>query len=167
MGGSMGMSGMGMSSGSMGMGGSVNGSYVDDLSEMQSVLSESDKESLDVAMSMMGQFELRHIEDEVLTIQNNVRGWLLRKNYTNLRESARVLQGAWRERRRASASASAATSSTSSSSTSASASGSTSASAPSSASDDPPAFLLPTLPTVAEVEAGEEDTEMELDMGMG
>ena len=26
-------------------------------------------------------------------IQNNVRGWLLRKNYVNLREAAKVLQG--------------------------------------------------------------------------
>lgn len=36
------------------------------------------------------------------TIQNNVRGWILRKNYTNLREAARVLQVAWREKRRVS-----------------------------------------------------------------
>ena len=36
------------------------------------------------------------------TIQNNVRGWILRKNYTNLREAAKVLQVAWREKRRVS-----------------------------------------------------------------
>jgi len=36
----------------------------------------------------------------VRTIQNNVRGWILRKNYTNLREAARVLQVAWREKKR-------------------------------------------------------------------
>ena len=33
-------------------------------------------------------------------IQNNVRGWLLRKNYINLREATKTLQGAWRVRRR-------------------------------------------------------------------
>lgn len=37
---------------------------------------------------------------QVRTIQNNVRGWILRKNYTNLREAARVLQVAWREKKR-------------------------------------------------------------------
>ncbi len=41
------------------------GSIEDDMSEMHSVLSESDKESLDVAMSMMGQTELNQVEDEV------------------------------------------------------------------------------------------------------
>ena len=40
-------------------------SIVDDMSEMQSVLSETDKESLGVAMSMMGHLELRQVEDEV------------------------------------------------------------------------------------------------------
>ncbi len=70
------------------------------MSEMQSVLSESDKESLDVAMSMMGRAELNQVEDEVRKIQNNVRGWLLRKNYTNLRDAAKVLQVAWREKKR-------------------------------------------------------------------
>lgn len=34
-------------------------------------------------------------------IQNNVRGWLLRKNYINLREAAKVLQMAWREKKKA------------------------------------------------------------------
>lgn len=38
---------------------------VDEISEIQSVLSETDKESLDVAMSMMGHLELRQVEDEV------------------------------------------------------------------------------------------------------
>eukprot|EP01038_Epipyxis_sp_PR26KG_P014148 gene14148-18986_t len=75
--------------------------FVDDLEiEMQSVISETDKESLDVAMSMMDYAELKQVEDEVRKIQNNVRGWLLRKNYTNLRGAARVLQLAWREKKR-------------------------------------------------------------------
>jgi IQ calmodulin-binding motif len=66
---------------------------------MQSVISQSDKVSLDVAMSMMGQQELDQVEDEVRKIQNNVRGWLLRKNYVNLRDAAKTLQVAWREKR--------------------------------------------------------------------
>ena len=44
--------------------------------------------------------ELEQVEDEVKKIQNNVRGWLLRKNYVNLREAAKTLQGAWRVKRR-------------------------------------------------------------------
>ena len=67
---------------------------------MRSVISESDKESLDVAMSMMRQQELDQVEDEVRKIQNNVRGWLLRKNYVNLRDAAKTLQVAWRGKRR-------------------------------------------------------------------
>ena len=66
---------------------------------MQSVISQSDKVSLDVAMSMMGQQELDQVEDEVRKIQVNVRGWLLRKNYVNLRDAAKTLQVASREKR--------------------------------------------------------------------
>ena len=40
----------------------------------------------------MGPSELLKIEDEVRLIQNNVRGWLLRKNYRNLRDAAKTLQ---------------------------------------------------------------------------
>jgi hypothetical protein len=65
-------------------------------------LSESDVESLDLAMSMMGPQELLAVEDEVKLIQSNVRTWLLRKNYTNLRDAAKTLQVAWRERKSAS-----------------------------------------------------------------
>ena len=67
--------------------------------DMQSVLSESDKESLTEAMRYMGTNELAEVNDEVQRIQVNVRSWLLRKNYLSLREAARTLQGAWRERR--------------------------------------------------------------------
>ena len=74
---------------------------LDSILESQSVWSESDKESLDVAMSLMGPQELARVEEEVKLIQNNVRAWLLRKNYTNLREAARVLQNAWRDKRQA------------------------------------------------------------------
>lgn len=64
------------------------------------MLSETDVESLDVAMSMMGPLELGAVEDEVKVIQSNVRTWLLRKNYTNLRDAAKTLQVAWRGRER-------------------------------------------------------------------
>ena len=50
-------------------------------------------------MSMMGPQELSMVEDEVRIIQNNVRTWLLRKNYINLRDAAKTLQMAWREKR--------------------------------------------------------------------
>jgi len=50
------------------------------------------QESIDAAMSSMGPRELLIIENEVRLIQNNVRGWLLRKNYTNLRDAAKTLQ---------------------------------------------------------------------------
>lgn len=36
--------------------------------DMQSVLSEVDKESLDAAMKMMGQSDLKQVEDEVSNI---------------------------------------------------------------------------------------------------
>lgn len=71
----------------------------EDLNDIQSVISETDKQSLDKAMSLMGHQEIIQVEEEVRKIQNNVRGWLLRKNYVNLREAARSLQFAWRERR--------------------------------------------------------------------
>lgn len=67
---------------------------------MQSVISQSDKQCLDVAMSMMGQQELDQVEDEVKKIQNNVRGWMLRKNYVNLRDAAKILQVAWRGKKK-------------------------------------------------------------------
>ena len=40
------------------------------------------------------------ISSQVKLIQNNVRGWLLRKNYINLREAAKTLQVAWREKKK-------------------------------------------------------------------
>jgi hypothetical protein len=46
-------------------------------------------------MSMMALSEIQKLEDEARRIQNNVRGWLLRKNFVNLRDAAITLQGAW------------------------------------------------------------------------
>lgn len=68
--------------------------------DINTVVSEKDRENLDVVMRMMGDLELTQIDTEVKLIQNNVRGWLLRKNYINLRASARTLQNAWRERKK-------------------------------------------------------------------
>lgn len=79
---------------------SAGGACDEDMSDIQSVISETDMETLDAAMSMMGDMEIQQVEEEVRRIQNNVRGWLLRKNYTNLREAAKVLQVAWRERKK-------------------------------------------------------------------
>jgi hypothetical protein len=66
--------------------------------DMRSVLSDMDKENLGVVMSMMGERELQQVESEVRIIQNNVRGWLLRKNFLNLRSAAKKIMSAWRER---------------------------------------------------------------------
>ena len=85
--------------GERGSGGDCGGNCYESMS-IRSVISESDKESLDVVMSMMGQQELDQVEDEVRKIQNNVRGWLLRKNYVNLRDAAKTLQVAWRGKKR-------------------------------------------------------------------
>jgi hypothetical protein len=97
------------------------GTNEDDISEIQSVLSFQDNESLEKAMSLMGDYELQQVEEEVSSllvfwcnqnsrrifsilkvrkIQNNVRGWILRKNYINLKEAAKVLQTAWREKKK-------------------------------------------------------------------
>ena len=47
---------------------SILGDNTNDIEyDMQSVLSETDKESLGAAMSMMGQSELNQVEDEVFT----------------------------------------------------------------------------------------------------
>jgi hypothetical protein len=71
--------------------------------EMQSVLSEiseGDKKSVDAFLKMMNPLDKKKLENEVKLIQNNVRGWLLRKNYINLREATKLLQVTWREKRK-------------------------------------------------------------------
>jgi hypothetical protein len=69
------------------------------VADNQSVMSTTDKESYRNAMELMGPSEIVKIQEEVKKIQNNVRGWLLRKNYINLRDATKTLQTAWRERR--------------------------------------------------------------------
>jgi hypothetical protein len=50
---------------------------VDVESEVASVLTESDAESLDVAMAMMGPEELVELEKEALVIQKNMKSWIM------------------------------------------------------------------------------------------
>ncbi len=67
--------------------------------EIQSVIPENEQESIEAALSTMTSEEMVKMEHEVKLIQNNVRSWLLRKNYINLREAVKTLQGAWRGKR--------------------------------------------------------------------
>jgi len=63
--------------------------------ELQSVLSDlsdGDRESMNAYISLMGPEERASLEGEVKLIQNNVRCWLLRKNYINLREATKTVQ---------------------------------------------------------------------------
>jgi len=68
-------------------------------SEVASVLTESDAESLDVAMAMMGPEERVELEREALVIQKNMKSWIMRRNYKSMRESVRKIEDFWRERR--------------------------------------------------------------------
>ena len=59
--------------------------------------SEADTTKLDAAMKLMGPEELATLEDEAKIIQNNIRGWLLRRTYRNMRDATRKLQEATRK----------------------------------------------------------------------
>ncbi|KAJ8605315.1 hypothetical protein CTAYLR_002348 [Chrysophaeum taylorii] len=63
--------------------------------DVSSVISDSDKESLDVAMSLMGASELGELEDEARVITANVRSWIVRRKYIKVREAARKLETRW------------------------------------------------------------------------
>lgn len=67
--------------------------------DMAMAMDVKNKESLDVAMSLMGPGELAKLEDEARVIQNNVRAWILRKNYKQLRDTSKFLQSTWREKK--------------------------------------------------------------------
>ena len=55
---------------------------------MHSIISKTHRKALQIAMSMMGDPERRKVDQEARRIQhNNVRDWLLRKNYTTLRDA--------------------------------------------------------------------------------
>ena len=64
-----------------------------------SVISDSDQESLDVAMSLMAADERRELEDEARVITTNVKAWIVRRNYIKVREAARTLEARWIQRR--------------------------------------------------------------------
>ncbi len=50
-------------------------------------------------MSVMGADELGNLEKQARIIQQNVRAWALRRNYTNMRNAVLTLQMFWRNRR--------------------------------------------------------------------
>lgn len=66
-------------------------------SEVASVITDSDKESLDVAMAMMEPNERAEVEKEARVLQKNMKAWMMRRNYKAMRDSARKLQFLWRE----------------------------------------------------------------------
>uniref|UniRef100_A0A6U0XRL7 CG-1 domain-containing protein n=1 Tax=Rhizochromulina marina TaxID=1034831 RepID=A0A6U0XRL7_9STRA len=68
--------------------------------EVASAITESDKESLDVAMAMMGPDELLDMEKEARILQKNMKAWIMRRNYRSMRDSISKLQVLWRENRR-------------------------------------------------------------------
>ena len=55
--------------------------------DVSSVFSESDRESLDIAMSLMNDSDLQTLQDDSARIQGNVKAWMLRRNYQTLREA--------------------------------------------------------------------------------
>ncbi|KAJ1453990.1 CG-1 domain-containing protein [Pelagophyceae sp. CCMP2097] len=64
-----------------------------------SVISDSDGESLDVAMSLMDAYEISQLEDEATVITANVKAWIVRRNFIKVKEAARTLEARWIERR--------------------------------------------------------------------
>ena len=70
-----------------------------DEGDASSVITESDKESLDVAMSLMEPSELGELEEEARVIQSNVKAWIMRRNYKRMREAVNTLEDRWLERR--------------------------------------------------------------------
>ena len=70
--------------------------------DVSSVITESDKESLHVAMSLMEPSELGLLEEEARVIQTNVKGWIMRRNYKRVRtHAALIIESRWIEHRQA------------------------------------------------------------------
>lgn len=69
--------------------------------DVASVISESDKESLDIAMRLMNQEELDDIQNSSKDLDDDLRKWMLRRNYESLREASvhleNTLQSHFRE----------------------------------------------------------------------
>ncbi|GMI06830.1 hypothetical protein TrRE_jg286, partial [Triparma retinervis] len=51
------------------------------------IVKKSDRESLDIAMSLMNDSDLQTLQDDSVKIQGNVKAWMLRRNYQTLREA--------------------------------------------------------------------------------
>ena len=64
----------------------------DERSLVSSCISETDRESLDVAMSLMNEEELDEIENSSNAMRDDVRKWMLRHNYKSLKEATLYLQ---------------------------------------------------------------------------
>lgn len=65
-------------------------------SDVKSVIAD-DEESLtklEAAMELMGPEERQSLEDEVKLLQHNIRAWLLKRNYKNMRETTKRLHEA-------------------------------------------------------------------------
>ena len=64
----------------------------DEHSLVSSCISETDRESLDVAMSLMNEEEIDEIENSSNAMRDDVRKWMLRHNYKSLKEATLYLQ---------------------------------------------------------------------------
>lgn len=56
--------------------------------DVRSVISESDMESLDIAMRLMNQEELDDLENRSKELDDDLRKWMLRRNYESLKEAS-------------------------------------------------------------------------------
>jgi len=70
----------------------------DEHSIVSSCISESDRESLDVAMSLMNEGELNDLENSSKLMREDVRKWMLRHNYRSLKEATMFLQSSLKEK---------------------------------------------------------------------
>ena len=68
--------------------------------EVGSIISEHDEFNLERAMSVMSPEELNELENEATIIQSNIKAWLMRRNYSNLRGSVERLQKNFRLHRK-------------------------------------------------------------------
>jgi hypothetical protein len=105
-----GSSGLGLAAAAWAAPGAAAASATDDSggveSEVASVITDSDRESLDVAMAMMGPDERAELEKEARVLQKNMKAWIMRRNYKAMRDSVRKLQVLWRENKASSSSSS-------------------------------------------------------------
>lgn len=69
------------------------------INEIRPIL-PNDQEFLNKLISMMGQKELRKVEEESKQIQDNGKAWLIKKNLINLKDAVLLLQTTWREKKK-------------------------------------------------------------------